>query len=157
MKRLMWLMPLALLAVVIAGALVSKGHAGDDPKTQKPRSDRIAEQWRFPGALEAGISNHPTNPSLQLEDYVVKQPFGKVWEFYAQKCGHEKPYREAEAEQIHGKDKHGGKFIVHDRLLNGRRWAYFAYQAELYTVAVTVIPAPDAPDHTSIAVTVGIP
>ena len=157
MKRIAWSVPSALLVAVIAVASMSESRASNDPKAQRPRSDEVAEQWRFPGALEAGISNHPTNPTLQLEDYVIKQPLGKVWEFYAQKCGYDKPYREAEGHEVHGKNKDGGLYIVHDRFLDGRRWTYFAYNTDRFTVAVTIIPAPENQNATSIAVTVGVP
>ena len=52
----------------------------------------------------------------------------------------------------------GGLYIVlDDRFLNGRRWTYFAYNTDEFTVAVTIIPAPEDQKATSIAVTVGVP
>lgn len=59
--------------------------------------------------------------------------------------------------QTQGKNAEGGLFIVHDRILNGRRWGYFAYNTKQYTVSVVILPVPDDPQSTSIAVTVGVP
>ena len=145
------------LAVLAAATLAASGSAAQGPTTTKPHADVIASQWRFPGALEAGITSHPTNPILQLEEYAVKQPLGKVWKFYAEKCGFDKEYKEDVVYQTQGKNAEGGLFIVHDRILNGRRWGYFAYNTKQYTVSVFIVPVPDDPKSTSIAVTVGVP
>lgn len=153
--------PLILFSSAIALSTLAFGHAeGQQPDlgqtptvaTGDETLSSIYRQWRHPKLSARGGLGQPMDNTqlISTKADLIQAPYGEVWQFYADQCGHPEKY-EDKLYQRHG-GRHGKvDYLIFDQIARTkkeRRYSTFVYRAPTHVVTVVLWPSPDNADKT---------
>jgi uncharacterized protein (TIGR01244 family) len=114
-------------------------------RENEKRLAAIADEWQYPNITEdfGGGATGSIHNSVKICD----DPYGKVWEFYARKCGFEQEFSE---KHLHRTVRSEGRTTYllddHPRAADGkpsRLRTFFVCNAPEHTVSVLIVPEAD--------------
>ena len=133
-----------VLALGVTPVLCRSDEPKDKPAAKGKTAAEASKEWAYPGAeSRAGVGI--TDGPLHTVTVETADPFGKVWEFYAKRCGFGREFDAERDYKTHGKTK-DGVYLINDTLAGdgrARSHSFFVYRAAGLTVTAVVCRADD--------------
>ena len=151
-------MKLSYLTTILACFAISIGHSQDtaDATSLEETQSAAKRAWRYPKPVsQGGLTGPRADDAIGVQAYYSRDPFGTVWQFYADKCGHTKKFEDKFYERTSGK-KGNAKYVIYDQVPRPStdRYTTFVYSAPKYVAVVTIRPGKNNGEHTFINVAI---
>jgi len=154
---------LLLAASAWTGFLSVQGNEPKPAKGTKPDAEKVLSAWAAPGAPEGSAARRTVSPPLDgyddlaQQEYAVEQPFQKVWEFYATKCGEKKQYKPGLTLISGGGDKNARYLLTlrQDAKVPENGWCQFAVHADAFWIVVELHSPDTQKNRTSVTLIAG--